>query len=74
MSGCPQCEKAKNALTALSYEVIERDGDALAQGKIHDIEAMSELTVTEVYPVVIVEGRAVREGDELYRLIQEYKE
>lgn len=54
--------------------MIERDGDALAQGKIHDIEAMSELTVTEVYPVVIVEGRAVREGDELYRLIQEYKE
>lgn len=54
--------------------MIERDGDALAQGKINDTEAMSDLMVTEVYPVVIVDGRAVREGDDLFNLMKEHKE
>jgi Glutaredoxin and related proteins len=72
--GCPRCDHAKNALTALSYNVIERDGEALARGEIRDTEAMTELMITEAYPVVIVDGRAVRKGDDLYNLIQEHKE
>ena len=54
--------------------MVERDGDALARGEINDAEAMAELMITEAYPVVIVDGRAVREGDDLYSLIQEHKE
>ena len=72
--GCTRCTNAKNVLTALGYDVMERDGDALAQGQINDIEAMAELMVTEVYPVVIVDGRAVREGDDLFNLMKEHKE
>ena len=72
--GCTRCTNTKNVLTALGYAVEERDGDALAQGKIKDIEAMAELMVTEVYPVVIVDDRAVREGDDLFNLMKEHKE
>lgn len=71
---CSRCTNAKNVLTALGYTVIERDGDALARGEIPDIEAMAMLMITETYPVVVVDGRAVREGDDLYNLIQEHKE
>lgn len=72
--GCTRCEQATNVLTALSYDVVKLDGDALARGEIHDNEAMAELMIAETYPVVIVDGRAVREGDDLYNLMKEHKE
>lgn len=54
--------------------MVERDADALVRGEFHDIEALAELMVTEKYPVVIVDGRAVRAGDDLYNLMKEHKE
>lgn len=71
---CPRCDHAKNVLSALGYDIVERDGDALARGDIHDNEAMAELMITEAYPVVVVDGRAVREGEDLYNLMKEQKE
>lgn len=71
---CPRCTNAKNVLSALGYAVVEQDGEALAQGKIPDSEAMAELVMTGEYPVVVVDDRAIREGDDLYNLIKEHKE
>lgn len=75
MPDCPRCVNAKNVLTALSYTVIERDVDALVRGEYHDIEALAELSLNGgTAPVVVVDDRAVREGDDLYSLMKEHKE
>ena len=69
---CPRCSAAKNRLEALGYAVEERDAEGLYKGQFKDTEAMAELAVNGgALPVVTVDGRAVREGDDLYKLIME---
>lgn len=47
----------------------------LVRGDIADSEALTELTMNDgAVPVIMVDGRAVQEGDELYNLIKEWKE
>ena len=69
---CPRCSAAKNHLEALGYAVEERDAEGLTRGEFKDVEAMAELAVNGgALPVVVVDGRAVREHDELYKNIME---
>ena len=69
---CPRCSTAKNRLEALGYAVEERDAVGLASGQYHDAEAMAELAINGgALPVVVIAGRAVRESDDLYKLIME---
>ena len=69
---CPRCSAAKNRLDALGYAVEEREAEGLTSGKYRDVEAMAELAVTGgALPVVVVNGRAVRESDDLFKLIME---
>lgn len=72
---CPRCDQTKASLKNLGYSVEERSAEALERGEYKDAEALSELAFNDgAVPVVIVDGRAVREGDTLFELIKEHKE
>lgn len=72
---CFRCNQVKAALKNLGYDVEERSAEALERGEYHDNEALSELTFNDgAVPVVIVDGKAIREGDKLYDMIKEHKE
>lgn len=73
--GCTRCAQAKHVLETLGYSLEEEDADELIRGDFNDPEALAELHMNDgELPVVVVDGRAVREGDELYSLIKEHKE
>jgi glutaredoxin len=72
---CPRCDNAKNVLAALGYSVEVREAKVLARGDIHDNEASAEFHMNDgAVPIIIIDGRSVREGDELYDLVKEHKE